>query len=173
MLSRVQRQSFFVPLVAIGLAFFASGAVAQEDDGGLIVEARAAETGRPLAGVEITITDREGGRRQDKTGPDGSVDFGRVVPGLYDVTAAVDGRVTVEEPSVRVSRRKTTPLSLGLVVTEGPLEEIVVVARGRVADQFGAVSNSFFQPRGTTQRRGRRQRRDARARRLARAHLHG
>ena len=43
-----------------------------------------------------------------------------------------------------MSRRKTTPLALRLTATEGAVEEIVVVARGRVADQSGAASNSFF-----------------------------
>jgi hypothetical protein len=144
MMSRALYHAFFAPLLAVGLAFFAADAVAQDTDGGLVVETRAAETGRPLAGVSVTITDRDGGSRQDTTGPDGSVDFGSVAPGLYDVSAAIAGRVTVEEPSVRVSRRKTTPLVFELVSTDGPVEEIVVVARGRVADQFGAASNSFF-----------------------------
>ena len=144
MIHQIGRHSVLLPIVVAGLVLFAAGARAQEADGGLIVEAAAAETGRPLAGVEITIADRDGNRREDKTGADGRVDFGPLAPGLYDVTASVDGRVTVEEPSVRVSRRKTTPLTLQLIAADGPLEEIVVVARGRVADPFGAVSNSFF-----------------------------
>ena len=96
MSSRVLHPAFFGPLVAIGLALFAADTVAQQNDGGLIIETRAAETGRPLAGVAITITDLEGNTRKERTAADGSADFGRVVPGLYDVTAAVDGRVTVD-----------------------------------------------------------------------------
>jgi hypothetical protein len=138
------RRAFALPLFTMGLVLLAFDARAQEADSGLIVEARAAETGRPLAGVDVTITDRAGNSRQDSTGEDGIVDFDALAPGLYDVTATADGRVTVEEPSIRVSRRKTTPVSLELVVIDGPLEEIVVVARGRVADPFGAASNSFL-----------------------------
>ncbi|MDJ0905984.1 MAG: carboxypeptidase regulatory-like domain-containing protein [Woeseiaceae bacterium] len=141
---RILHTAFLAPLVAAALTFAATGVAAQDNDGGLIVETRATETGRPLAGVEITITDRGGKSREDTTGADGSVSFASLAPGLYDVTAAAAGRVTVEEPSVRVSRRKTTPLALELVEVDGPVDEIVVVARGRVADQFGAASNSFF-----------------------------
>jgi hypothetical protein len=135
---------WFSPFAVIALALVAADAAAQEDVGGLVVAARAADTGRPLAGVEISIIDRDGNSRREITGDDGSVDFGQLVPGLYDVTAAAEGRVTVEEPSVRVSRRKTTPLALELIAVDGPLEEIVVVARGRVADPFGPASNSFL-----------------------------
>jgi hypothetical protein len=144
MSKRLRSHVVAVSLLAIGLALLAVDAGAQEDAGGLLVETLATETGRPLAGVEVTITDREGARRQDRSDTQGSVDFGALAPGLYSIAAALDGYVTVEEPSVRVSRRKTTPLTLQLAAADGPVEEIVVVARGRVADQSGAVSNSFF-----------------------------
>ena len=82
MSNRFPSRVVVVSLLAIGLAFPAVDATAQEDDGGLIVETRAAETGRPLAGVEVTVTDRDGSSVQDKTGSQGKVEFGRLVPGL-------------------------------------------------------------------------------------------
>jgi hypothetical protein len=138
------RRVFSVPLLTTGLALFSAAAVAQDIDGALAIEATAADTGRPLANVEIRIVNRDGEARNDTTGADGRVSFEALEPGLYDVVATAEGRITVEEPSVRVSRRKTTPLAMALIAVDGPLDEIVVVARGRVADQLGAVSNSFF-----------------------------
>jgi hypothetical protein len=133
-----------VLVVALCLVAFAPNAHAQEENGGLLIEIRAAETARPLPDVDVLITDRDGNMLERVTGADGDIVIDDIAPGLYDVTAALDGRVTAEEPSVRVTRRKTTPLTIELLLLEGQLEEIVVVARGRVADPFGPVSNSFF-----------------------------
>jgi hypothetical protein len=144
MTDRFRRWAQIVPIITLWLACLPAAAGAQDADGGLIIDVRAAETGRPLAGVDISITDRDGTELEGRTGADGSISFERLAPGLYDVTAAAAGRISVEEPSVRVSRRRVTPLALDLVASAGPVDEIVVVARGRVADQFGAVSNSFF-----------------------------
>ena len=140
----VRWPSILAPLVFLGLTMVPAGAIAQDTDGALVVEATASETGRPLAGVDISILGRDGAARDATTGADGSVSFEGLEPGLYSIIATADGRITVEEPSVRVSRRKTTPVAVELIAVDGPLEEIVVVARGRVADQLGAVSNSFF-----------------------------
>lgn len=140
--SRTLKFRLFVATVLLAAAV--PTALAQDENGGLLIEVRAAESARPLADVAISIAGRDGSAFEGVTGADGRVDFDDIVPGLYAVTAALDGRVTAGEPSVRVSRRKTTPLTMELLLLEGPLEEIVVVARGRVADPFGPVSNSFF-----------------------------
>jgi hypothetical protein len=131
-------------VVALWLATSVPVALAQDEFGGLLIEVRAAESARPLSGVDISIVGRGGKQLTGVTGPDGDLGIEDIEPGLYAVTATLDGRITVEEPSVRVSRRKTTPLAIELLLVEGPLEEIVVVARGRVADPFGPVSNSYF-----------------------------
>jgi hypothetical protein len=144
MSDRVRQWVICALLLTLAQAWLPAATNAQEVGGGLVIETTAAETGRPLGGVVLSIMDRDGNKLEDRTDANGSASFEQLAPGLYDVTAVADGRITIEEPSVRVSRRKTTPLALELVASEGPLDEIVVVARGRVADQFGAASNSFF-----------------------------
>ena len=111
MTDRFRRWAQIVPIITLWLACLPAAAGAQDADGGLIIDVRAAETGRPLAGVDISITDRDGTELEGRTGADGSISFERLAPGLYDVTAAVAGRISVEEPSVRVSRRRVTALS--------------------------------------------------------------
>jgi hypothetical protein len=132
-----------IPAIALWLVCFSPIASAQ-DAGGLSVEIRSAETGRPLVDVAITVADRDGNTVEGVTAADGSISFDALPEGLYDVVAEKQGRITAEEPSVRVSRRKTTPLTMELLVVDETLDEIIVVARGRVADQFGPVSNSFL-----------------------------
>ena len=112
--------------------------------GGLSIEIRSAETGRPLADVEVTVADRDGNTLEGVTAADGSISFDALDEGLYDVAARAEGRITAEEPSVRVSRRKITPVTMELLAVDESVDEIVVVARGRVADPFGPVSNSFL-----------------------------
>ena len=138
------RQRGLLWWTVIFMATMPAAALAQQSDGGLAVQVRSAETGRPLANVDVVIVDRDGSELRGVSGDPGDVSFVQLAPGLYDLTASSDGRVTVEEPSIRISPRKTTPLTLELVASDGPVDEIVVVARGRIADPFGPVSNSFF-----------------------------
>ena len=125
--------------IAFGLVLFAPGLVsAQDSDGSLLIEVKSAETSRPIAGVEISVTGRDGNAIEGRTDAQGAISFDQLPEGLYAITAAADGRVSAEEPSVRVTRRKTTPLVIEMIVLDESIDEIVVVARGRVADQFGA-----------------------------------
>ena len=119
---------------------------AADEPGGMQIEIVAAETRRPIAGALVTITDRGGDKQSDTTAADGRVAFTTLAPGLYTVDVGAAGRAAVEEPSVRVVRRKVTPLNIELLEVDEAIEEVVVVAkaRGRLADPFGAVSNSFF-----------------------------
>jgi hypothetical protein len=130
------------------LGFSASHwAVAQQPDSGMRVEVISAETRRPIEGVSVTVTPREGSSLTGLTAADGVIEFGTLDAGLYAVTATRAGLRMATEPSVRVIRRKVTPLRLELRVEEDlVLEEVVVRARirGRVADPYGSVSNSFF-----------------------------
>jgi hypothetical protein len=131
-------------VLACVLALIAGPARAQANDGGMRIEVSSAETRRPLAGVTITVTDRDGNAVDGSTSADGVIEFDALESGLYEVTAASPGLVTAVEPSVRVVRRKVTPLELELLVQEEAIEEIVVLARGRVADPYGPASNSFM-----------------------------
>ena len=119
---------------------------AADEPGGMQVDIVAAETRRPIAGALVTITDRGGNQQSDTTAADGRVTFATLTPGLYAVAVGAEGRATAEEPSVRVVRRKVTPLNIELLEVDEAIEEVVVVAkaRGRLADPFGAVSNSLF-----------------------------
>ncbi|WP_405235683.1 TonB-dependent receptor [Lentisalinibacter orientalis] len=136
-------QTFRVFAAALLIGFSAT-ATAQEEPGGLLIETISAETRRPLAGVRVTATDRDGSAVEGVTTAEGIVEFDALEPGLYAVTAEGTGLVTAREPSVRIVRRKTTPLGLELLAMEEAIDEIVVRARGRVADPYGAVSNSYF-----------------------------
>jgi len=121
------------------------GAVmADERSGGLRIEVISAETQRPLQGVAVTVTDREGNAVEGRTTEDGVLELEGLEPGLYAVTAEGPGLVTATEPSVRIVRRRVTPLGLEMLAAEEAIEEIVVRARARVADPYGPVSNSFF-----------------------------
>lgn len=126
------------------LVCLAATATAREEPGGLLIETISAETRRPLADVRVTVTDRDGRAVEGVTTAQGIVEFDALEPGLYAVTVEGPGLVTAREPSVRIVRRKTTPLGLELLAMEEAIDEIVVRARGRVADPYGAVSNSFF-----------------------------
>ena len=121
------------------------GAVmADERSGGLRIEVVSAETQRPLQGVAVTVTDREGNAVDGRTTEDGVLEMDGLEPGLYALTAEGPGLVTATEPSVRIVRRRVTPLGLEMLAAEEAIEEIVVRARARVADPYGPVSNSFF-----------------------------
>ena len=131
-------------VVACLLSIAASAAAAQTADGGMRIEVTSAETRRPLADVTVTVADRDGREIQGVTTADGVVEFDALEAGLYSVTAEAPGVVTAIEPSVRVVRRKISPLALALLPQEEAIEEIVVLARGRVADPYGPASNSFL-----------------------------
>lgn len=133
-------------ILGFGL-FLTSLAVAQQPDSGLRIEIISAETRRPIEGVSVTVTPREGPSLTGLTAADGVIEFVSLDAGLYSVTAARAALRMATEPSVRVIRRKVTPLRLELRVEEDlVLEEVVVRARirGRVADPYGSVSSSFF-----------------------------
>ena len=140
------RSTFSRRLVAVVLVAISGLAGAQDDSGGMQVDIVAADTRRPLADARVTVTDRDGNGQSEFTSADGRVTFPTLAPGLYTVVVGAEGRVTAEEPSVRVVRRKVTPLAVELLPVDEAIEEVVVVARarGRIADPFGGVSSSFF-----------------------------
>ena len=132
---------FFTAALLVCLSAFAT---AGEESGGMLIETISAETRRPLAGVTVTVTDREGNAVEGLTTAEGVVEFDAIDAGLYAVRAEGAGLVTASEPSVRVVRRRTTPLALELLAMEERIDEIVVRARARVADPYGPVSSSYF-----------------------------
>ena len=132
-------------LVALALMFAGTGTVlAQDAAGGMQIVIVSAETRRPVEGVTVTVTDRNGNAVAAQTTGNGIVELDGLEPGLYAVRADGPGLVTAREPSVRIVRRKVTPLELEMRGAEETVDEIVVRARARVADPYGAVSNSYF-----------------------------
>ena len=81
------------------------------------------ETQRPLEGVTVTVTDRDGNVVTGRTTADGIVELSDLDIGLYAVTADGPGLVTASEPSVRVVGRKVTPLNLEMLARTEALEE--------------------------------------------------
>jgi hypothetical protein len=119
-------------------------AMAQSADGGMRIAVVSLETKRPLEGVSVTVTDSDGNVITRRTEANGTVDLSDLDAGLYVVTAEGPGLVTAREPSVRVVRRKVTPLNLEMLPRTEALEEVVVLARAQIADPHGAVSNSLL-----------------------------
>ena len=120
-------------------------AMAQVADGGIRIAVISMETRRPIEGVTITATDRDGNVVTGRTKADGTVDLSDLDAGLYAVTADGPGLVTANEPSVRVVARRVTPLNLEMLARPATLEAVVVRARrAQIADPFGAVSNSVL-----------------------------
>src|SRR5688572_17511202 len=121
-----------------------STAMAQSADGGLRIAVVNKETQRPLDGVTVTVTDRDGNVITGRTEANGTVELRDVDTGLYAVTADGPGFISVREPSVRVVGRKVTPLNLEMLARTEALEEVVVTARAQIADPNGSVSNSML-----------------------------
>lgn len=132
----------------LSLGLLAAVAVgAQEPDAGMRIEVVSAETRRPLEGVTVTVTPRQGTAATGLTTAEGTIEFGRLDAGLYAVTATRPGFLMAAEPSVRVVRRKVTPLRLEMLLQDDVVLEEVIVrsrARGRVADPYGSATSSFF-----------------------------
>jgi hypothetical protein len=116
-------------------------AMAQSADGRMRIAVVSKETQRPLEGVTVTVTDRDGKVITGRTAADGTVEFD-LDTGLYAVTADGAGLVGAREPSVRVVGRKVTPLKLEMLARTEVLEKVVILARAQSADPHGAVSSS-------------------------------
>ncbi len=121
-----------------------SAAMAQSADGGMRIEVVNMETQRPVEGVTVTVTDRDGDVITRRTESNGTVELSDLEVGLYAVTAEGPGLIAVREPSVRVVGRKVTPLKLAMLARPEALEEVVVLARAQMADPHGAVSSSLL-----------------------------
>jgi hypothetical protein len=114
------------------------------ESGGMRIAVVSLETQRPLEGVTVTVTDRDGNIITGRTDANGTVELSNLDTGLYAVTADGPGLVAAREPSVRVVGRKVTLLTLEMLARTGALEEVAVLARAQIADPHGAVSNSML-----------------------------
>ena len=134
-------QAVFGMQKALLLLLAATPAVA--DVGAISVEVVDAVTRRPIDGVTITAESRDGDVRSATTN-EGSALLDSLEDGFFKLRAASAGYVTAVEPAVRVLERRTGRLRFELQPVSDSIEEIVVVARAREADPFGAVSDRFL-----------------------------
>ena len=90
-----------IQILAGALAFCGPfAAMAQSADGGMRIAVVSVETQRPLEGVTVTVTDRDGKVVTGRTEANGIVELSDLDIGLYAVTAVGPGLVTASEPSV-------------------------------------------------------------------------
>lgn len=113
------------------------------DVGAISVEVVNAVTRRPVDGVTITAESRDGGVRSATTDK-GRAQLDNLEDGFFELRAESAGYVTAVESVVRVLEQRTGSLRFELQPVSGSMDEIVVVARAREADPFGAVSNRFL-----------------------------
>lgn len=134
-------QSVFGGQKALLLLLAASPAVA--DVGAISVEVVDAVTRRPVESATITAESRAGDVRS-ATADAGTVLLDNLEDGYFELRAESEGYVTAVEPAVRVLGQRTGRLRFELQPVADSIDEIVVVARAREADRFGAVSNRFL-----------------------------
>jgi hypothetical protein len=140
MLLRLYRAIFERPKV---LLLLIATAPAVADAGGISVQAVDALARRPVDGVRITAESRDG-TSHSATTENGSALLDNLKGGFYEVRAESPGYVTAIEPAVRVLDQRTGYLRFELQPALVPTDEIVVIARARENDRFGAVSGTFL-----------------------------
>ncbi len=134
-------QAVFGMQKALLLLLAATPAVA--DVGAISVEVVDAVTRRPVDGVTITAESRDG-EVSSATTDKGRALLDSLEDGFFKLRAESAGYVTAVEPAVRVLEQRTGRLRFELQPVSDSIDEIVVVARAREADPFGAVSNRFL-----------------------------
>ena len=113
------------------------------DVGAISVEVVDAVTRRPVDGVTITAESRDGDVRSATTS-NGRALLDSLEDGFFELRAESAGYVTAVEPAVRILEQRTGRLRFELQPVSDATDEIVVVARAREADPFGAVSDTFL-----------------------------
>ncbi|MBV2129636.1 TonB-dependent receptor [Arsukibacterium indicum] len=125
-------------MALLGLPNFASAA---EAPGALTLVVKNQNTDRPLAAVQVTLTERETNSSQAlETDAQGRLVVEQLDPGLYSVNLTKNGFASVYEPSLRVITRKNSKIEFKL--NEVQIETLVV--RGRQADAFAAGSSTYL-----------------------------
>ena len=114
---------------------------AQEAPGAITFVVKDQLTERPLVDVQITIEERETSSTQTlTTNAQGRIIVEQLDPGLYAVTIAKDGFVSLYEPSVRVITRKNIQLDFEL--REESIE--VLQVRAERTNPFASASSTYL-----------------------------
>ncbi|MEL7045899.1 MAG: TonB-dependent receptor, partial [Pseudomonadota bacterium] len=147
MATRRRTTLWFTNLQAIlAVVTFASAHSINADDSTLVVNVLAAESGRPLESAIVKLAFRSGQRFEQTTTQDGVARFPSINSGLTEVVASAEGRVSAQEPSVRLLDGRVSELTIELYAAslrETPMEELVVTARARRADPFSGVAGTY------------------------------
>jgi hypothetical protein len=133
-------------IVAACLALCSATAWAQERQGALQARVLQSETQRPMAGIPVTLLNRDGARFEARTDARGLTLLENLPEGLYTVQVSAPGHLVVEEPSVRIVANRILPFEVVLQPLPEDileLEEVRVTGRATPVDPFGAVSESF------------------------------
>ena len=133
--TKFRAQSALILLLAVSPAMADTGAIS--------VEVIDAETRRPVENVTVSAESRDG-EIQSVATQNGIALIENLPVGFFTVRAEAAGYVTANEPAVRVLERRTGELRFELEPMTDAIDEIVVVARARQANPYGAVSNSFL-----------------------------
>lgn len=123
------------------LASFPVISHAAEAPGALTFLVKDQNTERPLADVEITLTERETSTTQTvTTNAQGRIVVAELNPGLYSVSAAKGGFAPAFEPSIRVITRKNVQIEFELVAQV--VERVLV--QGRRAAAYASGSTTYI-----------------------------
>ncbi|MBT1063039.1 TonB-dependent receptor [Bowmanella sp. Y26] len=139
-MNRQLRQIWWLTLWAllIGFPLFSQAA---EAPGTLTVVVKEQHTDRPLAGVKITVKEREtSSTRTIETDEQGRIVVEQLDPGLYSLNLAKNGFASLYEPSVRVVTRKNIRIAFEL--REEAIE--VVEVRAQQKDTFASGSSTYL-----------------------------
>jgi hypothetical protein len=99
-------------------------------------------TARPLPGVEVTLSTRDGSRRTVRTDATGEFAVGDLAEGLYDLTATLEGFQRAAEPRVRAVARAATTIDFALQpLADEALQEVLVTARAVDVDPLASVGS--------------------------------
>ena len=114
---------------------------AAEAPGALTIIVRDQGSDRPLATVQVTITERQtSATRSAVTDAEGRIVVEQLDPGLYSVNVAKAGFAPLSDPGVRVITRKNSRIEFELGVTV--LDTVVVQARA--TDAFAPTSGTYL-----------------------------
>lgn len=139
-MSRYVRQLAWLTLSVLlfGLPLLSQAA---EAPGALTITVKDQNTARPIAEVQITLTERESNTAQTlTTDAQGRIVVAQLAAGLYSMSLAKDGFVSVYEPSVRVVTRKNISIAFDLK----PQSIEVVEVRAQQAATFASGSSTYL-----------------------------
>lgn len=124
------------------LTLLSNIALAQE--GALTVDIVDAETQRIISGVTVNITSRKGDTFNTQSDNEGIASFADIKTGLYELSAEHPDYLPIRQPSIRIVKNKTTPLSIQMQIKRsGAMEEVVVTGTAVQGNLLSSVGTSY------------------------------